>query len=566
MGFAGELATIGLPEVFHNLAFSRLSGVLSVRGDGVDAALLLEDGLIRAFRAGGARALDYEVIAERSGAAPPATIDDARARPRRQTLRDTLLNSDSFREDQFDAGVSEAVTEEILLLFGNLSASFKFEEGSADAPAFDAEQLACNLAIDPEAIAEEAGRRLDEWHTISSHIGSLAEIYVAVAEPEAIERVSPEERAILQCLDGTQDLRTALDPLPYDRLDIMRLVSDMIQRGLVRSASTEHLRELASRCAERGEINRAAQLLIKAMENTDDVVSACQQLVDLYENAGRLHDAAESCKRLAEAMEARGDVQGATEAYARSLRHAPHDVEAHERITAIHDARGDRRAAHEAGRRLAETHASQGRNSEALVVLQDLLARSPGDIGLREAIAATYIKMHEPQNAAQELLSLAESASAANGYHRALHYYRSVLAVDRSCSVAAACIDEMEADRAKVRRRARRRRVVCGFAALILALGTWQGARELFAQEALNNAARATAGRDAATTLEHYSHVTRAYPMTLGARHAEELLRAIVLEELHRSRRSGDADALKKLRRINLPDEIKDLWRNARAR
>ena len=30
MGFAGELTTIGLPDVFSNVAFGRLTGILTV--------------------------------------------------------------------------------------------------------------------------------------------------------------------------------------------------------------------------------------------------------------------------------------------------------------------------------------------------------------------------------------------------------------------------------------------------------------------------------------------------------------------------------------------------------
>ena len=50
MGFAGELTTIGLSEVFQNVAFNRLTGVLTVSERDRRASVYLEDGTIRAFR------------------------------------------------------------------------------------------------------------------------------------------------------------------------------------------------------------------------------------------------------------------------------------------------------------------------------------------------------------------------------------------------------------------------------------------------------------------------------------------------------------------------------------
>ena len=50
MGFAGELTTIGLSEVFQNVAFNRLTGVLTVTERGRRAAVYLDDGMIRAFK------------------------------------------------------------------------------------------------------------------------------------------------------------------------------------------------------------------------------------------------------------------------------------------------------------------------------------------------------------------------------------------------------------------------------------------------------------------------------------------------------------------------------------
>ena len=147
MGFAGELATISLPEVFRNVAFSHLTGVLRVHGGGQDVAIYFEHGAIRAFSGGDAVVFDYEALA----------------------ARDTLLDTS---DDSFRDAVTEAVREEIVALFGPSEASFVFEEGRPPARLFDAEQIGCGLTIDPDTLADEASRRHDEWHSISARIGS----------------------------------------------------------------------------------------------------------------------------------------------------------------------------------------------------------------------------------------------------------------------------------------------------------------------------------------------------------------------------------------------------------
>ena len=96
MGFAGEITTIGLPELFRSISFNRLTGVLTVRAGGEESAIFFVEGRIRAHTT----EFDYESIALRSGSATPAAVEEARARGRRVTLK-TALQAD--RSAGFDA-------------------------------------------------------------------------------------------------------------------------------------------------------------------------------------------------------------------------------------------------------------------------------------------------------------------------------------------------------------------------------------------------------------------------------------------------------------------------------
>jgi len=575
MGFAGELATIGLPEVFRNVAFNGLTGVLTVTERDRTAAIFFEDGTIRAYRAN--RALDYEAIAERADAAPPDAIDVARRRGRRQTLRNTLHATGVLDAERYDIGVRTAVEEEVILLFGRKEASFVFDENTPPANAFDAEQLECNLDIDPETLAMEAVRRNDEWHDIARNIGSDTEIFLAShADPDP--ETMPEARALLQLLDGTRDLRTAIEALPYGRFHALRLVAQLVDQGLVTRASATQLRELARSAREQGEINRAVQYLVSALDRDGDELDVRRELIALHESAGRKSDAVREHKLLAAAQEERGDIKGAIESYERAVELLPHETDTLARIAAIHEARGDVRAYCAAGRRLGKALRSQRRYEEAIVVYQDLLAREDDDSSLREAIATTYIKLYEPRKAADELLKLAADAQAGGKYERALHFYRSVLAVDRDNAEAAEMVEEIESGHlARVRAR-RRRRALYATLAIIVGVGLWQLGREIFAREALHNAARASvsglvrngAEGQAVESLFLYARICEDFLWTRGASRAEEMVQTLLIAELNRLRTVAvhDPDAaeatLSQIGYVPIPSEHKPLWRAGR--
>ena len=87
----------------------------------------------------------------------------------------------------------------------------------------------------------------------------------------------------------------------------------------------------------------------------------------------------------------------------------------------------------------------------------------------------------------------------------------------------------------------------------------------MFAQEALHNVAQATAGASPARQVAHYAKVCRSFPWTRGAVHAEEMVRALLLNELRRIRATQDLGGLDRLDEVEYPDGVKSLWHTARA-
>jgi len=576
MGFAGELTTIGLPEVFSNIAFNRLTGVMTVSERGREAAIYFDSGLIRAFRPGAGRSFDYVAIAERAQAASVELLQEASRRRRRRTLKELLKDRDGFDEVRFDSAVEAAVREELLLLFGWRAASFVFEEIRPSNGEFDKEQLGCDVTIDPQAVAVEAARRVDEWETIAHRIDSERDIFLPVAGLP--EDAAPALQRLLERLDGTRDLRRIIEEMPHGRFHVLKMVAELAEAGVVARATPDQLVALAEDAKGAGEIHRAVAHLEAALAMGGPGADIRSELVRLYQRSGRSNDAAKEFKRLGRIHEEKGDLDTALESYERAAELVPYDVDVLQRVAEIHDARGEREAFMRAGLRLAEALSSQRLHEECLEVYRRLLELDRESVLLREAIASTYTKMHEPKMAARELLFLAKDAWKRSDFERAVHYYRNVLAVDHDCTEAKERIEEIEERRQSRHRRSVRRRILAAVAALLGGLAIWQGVREWHAQAALNDAAaRALSGlphRPLADTLiegvAEYAAIVRRYPSTRGAAHAEEAARALLVDTVGWIRRTAASDPeeasrlLARLGRIRLPDSVHGFWHDAR--
>ncbi|MHC4133999.1 MAG: DUF4388 domain-containing protein [Planctomycetota bacterium] len=573
MGFAGELTTIGLSEVFQNVAFNRLTGVLTVTERGRRAAVYLDDGMIRAFRPDADRTLDYVGIAELHHVAPSQAVGDAAKRRRRRTLKEGLRHFKGFDEVRFDAAVAAAIKE----VFGWRNASFVFEESRPRDGTFDKEQLDCDIAIDPQTVATEAARRVDEWETIAHQVETDRDIFLPTDVP-LVEDATPVMREIVAKLDGTRDLSQIIKEVSYGRFEVLRVVATLSEKGNVVRATPEQLRGLAHEAEEKREVHRAVRFLESALQMDGSDLDLREELVLLYERAGRRTEAANEYKRLGRAQEESGDLDGALKSYGRAAALVPYEAAALERIVNIHDARGDKGAFMRAGLRLAEALSTQALLEEALDVYRRLLDQDKDSVVLRESVAATYIKLHESKKAAKELLRLAQSAWQQQKFDRALHYYRNVLAVDRDCEEAALRIEEIERGRAQMRRRASRRRIVVMLSALVVGLAFWQGSREWFAQAALHEAAHVTfsglprRGIDDSMVdaIAVYAEVRREHPYTFAGALAEETVRELLLSELERMRETAQQDAdeterlVRRLSSVRWPRNVRRLWGDSR--
>ena len=189
------------------------------------------------------------------------------------------------------AAVAAAVKEEVILLFGWRNASFVFEESRPRDGTFDKEQLDCDIAIDPQNVAMDAARRVDEWETIAHQVDTDRDIFVPT-DVEIPDDETPVMCEIVAKLDGTRDLSQIIEEVSYGRFEVLRVVASLSEHGFVVRATPEELRNLAHEAQEKREIHRAVRFLEAALHMDGSNLDAREELVLLYERAGRRTDAA----------------------------------------------------------------------------------------------------------------------------------------------------------------------------------------------------------------------------------------------------------------------------------
>ena len=577
MGFAGELTTIGLDEVFSNVGLNRLTGVLTVTQRERQACVLFEDGLLRAVDPGPGHALDYVQIIDNADLADPAWLKQAEGRRGRRTLKSLLRARKGFDESGYDAAIQAAVREEVVLLLGLREASFVFEEGRRYDVSFDAEQLGCDIVIDPLEVVEEARRRIEEWGRISEWIDSEFDIFVAVRgapddSPKDVERV-------LDLLDGMHAVREVVRELPYGSFHVMRTITDLAEAGIVLKASDEHLVHLAREAGEEGDVHRAIHHLEVVLDRSPEDLPVRRLLVEQQQRAGRKQEAAFSWNRIAQLQEERGDLDGALESYVKAAQLMPHDTDTVTRMFELHLTRGDRRKVLEAGTELARRLMREHSYPEAISVLRRMLEVDDTNRTFREAIATAHLKSHEHDAARDVFLELARETWTAGAFEESLRFYRNVLAIDHGHPEAQRHVREIESGQARRRRRSRMRRSFSALGALLLTLATWQIGREWLAHEALDSAARASltalAGKPSdlaiSASVGRYVSVMADHPWTAGGQKAEETAWTLLLVGLERARARIEGDPMEaardldRLGRIPYPEGMRELWELARA-
>ena len=230
MALSGDLATMGLEDIFQWLAVGKKTGVLELKGSLHTKRVAFHEGRITSIWSSDPREylgqylLAFNRITEDQLREALATQEDEQ-----QLLGRILIDRQLVTEAEIRRIVQIKVEESIFDTFLWNVGSFEFHDGAAS------HQKSMLLSLDVTGIVLEGARRLDDWKRIRKVIKGGDAVIVAISEAIA-ERLplAPEDADILARLDGIKRVDQLVLDMRMPEYKINKLLFDLHEKGLVR--------------------------------------------------------------------------------------------------------------------------------------------------------------------------------------------------------------------------------------------------------------------------------------------------------------------------------------------
>jgi hypothetical protein len=230
LALSGDLATMGLEDIFQWLAVGKKTGVLELKGSLHTKRVAFHEGRITSIWSSDPREylgqylLAFNRITEDQLRDALATQEDEQ-----QLLGRILIDRQLVTEAEIRRIVQIKVEESIFDTFLWHAGSFEFHDGAAS------HQKSMLLSLDVTGIVLEGARRMDDWKRIRKVIKGGDAIISAISEAIA-ERLplAPEDADILARLDGIKRVDQLVLDMRMPEYKINKLLFDLHEKGLVR--------------------------------------------------------------------------------------------------------------------------------------------------------------------------------------------------------------------------------------------------------------------------------------------------------------------------------------------
>lgn len=229
MGIKGELATMGLEDIFQWLAVGRKTGVLHLNGVVHRKKVDFHDGRISGCWSSDPREylgqflLSFNRISE-------AQLRDALAaqEDENQLLGRILVNRQLLTEDEIRQVLQQKVEESIYDSFLWRAGHFEFMDGEAPA------DKATALNLEVTGIVLEGTRRRDEWQRIREVLKGSDAVLDGVSEVIAdFLPLAPVDASLLSQVDGLRTVEQVATELRWPEFKVSHHLMAMIDKGML---------------------------------------------------------------------------------------------------------------------------------------------------------------------------------------------------------------------------------------------------------------------------------------------------------------------------------------------
>ncbi|MFM2089665.1 MAG: hypothetical protein RLZZ127_154 [Planctomycetota bacterium] len=396
MGFAGNLRTLSLAEVFQTLNRIQATGVLRIaREEGAREIVFGQGEIIAvAVRAGAERQallrrliLDGKLDAEASAAISSSGHESQVV----QALYDRGLVS---AEDLAEA-VERQALDELYDIATWDHGDFVFHDAGPDAPeAATAVDRARSrpLAININSLLMEAARRQDEFNRISGLLPADDAVLGPAAGAENRLKTFRDYpySAVVPLIDAVRCLEDLVEDSVATRLDVYTVVAALFQKELLAILSREDVIYHADYLLSQSDFPRAARLFRRALAIKADDPDTAGKLASCVAALGDVPEAAANYGQLALGRLAAGESDKAVEFAGKAVDLSPDDLRLRLVMVRCLVAAGDPEAAVEELRRVADHQLASGQLDEARGTFLKIIELRPDDEPARRELARIF--------------------------------------------------------------------------------------------------------------------------------------------------------------------------------
>ena len=228
MRLEGTLDAFSLPDIFQLLSYTKKTGTLHLRRDGLHGVVHLRDGAVTGGRgdvarqALGRRLVGAGLVDDEALADAAEQVLDNPALGLGKTLVSTGKVDATAARELASEQAADAVFE--LLRWPNGEFAFVMDEEDPD-------DVGASLAV--EDVVAEANRRLSAWQELEDSVPSLDAVVSVVAAPAAEPAFSREEWGLMALVNGTRTVSDLVALAGTGEFVVVAALAALAERGLV---------------------------------------------------------------------------------------------------------------------------------------------------------------------------------------------------------------------------------------------------------------------------------------------------------------------------------------------
>ncbi|OGC90265.1 MAG: hypothetical protein A2W25_05820 [candidate division Zixibacteria bacterium RBG_16_53_22] len=231
MGFAGNLKTVSLPDVFQLIVSSKKTGMLSISRDEARRDIYFRDGLL-VYASSNSREDLFGNLLLKKGRISKAELDEIlNTENEGKKIGALLVEKKLFSKEEIFECLKMQIEEIVYALFGWKDGKFELTEGKAP-PA-----SVIQTELNPMNMIMEGMRRIDEWEELKKILppdDAFLEIVPEPAMKSEEMNLSRSEFMVLALIGAGKTLQKIVEESFLDQFLTCKSIANLLNMGLLK--------------------------------------------------------------------------------------------------------------------------------------------------------------------------------------------------------------------------------------------------------------------------------------------------------------------------------------------